>query len=159
MPKLAPDIAPSYRLHKQSGQAIVTLSGRDFLLGRYRSPASREEYDRRTAEWLANGRRLTIAGPDLTIVELIAAFLRHAKDFYRLPDGTPSGECDNFRPALALLRRLYGRTAVKDFGPLALKTGARRDAQATRFDAHRKRQGPRAPRLGAYFRQPADREA
>ena len=30
MPKLASNRVPSYRLHKQSGQAIVTLDGRDF---------------------------------------------------------------------------------------------------------------------------------
>ncbi len=33
MPKLKENQLPSYRLHKQSGQAIVTLSGRDHLLG------------------------------------------------------------------------------------------------------------------------------
>ena len=41
MPKLAPNQVPSYRRHKQSGQAIVSLSGRDFLLGPYGSAASR----------------------------------------------------------------------------------------------------------------------
>jgi hypothetical protein len=40
---------PAYRLHKQSGQAIVTLTDalgnrRDVLLGKYESPASRAEY-------------------------------------------------------------------------------------------------------------------
>jgi hypothetical protein len=43
---------PSYRLHKPSGQAVVTLSGRVYL-GRFGSTASRAEYDRRVAEWLA----------------------------------------------------------------------------------------------------------
>jgi hypothetical protein len=44
VPKLAPNAVPKYRLHKQSGQAIVTLSGRDFTLGRFQSPESREKY-------------------------------------------------------------------------------------------------------------------
>ena len=35
MPKLQENQIPSYRLHKQSGQAIVTLSGRDIKLGKY----------------------------------------------------------------------------------------------------------------------------
>ena len=48
---------PKYRLHKPSGQAVVTLSGRDFYLGRFETKASRAEYDRHIAEWLANGRR------------------------------------------------------------------------------------------------------
>jgi hypothetical protein len=54
---------PSYRLHKQSGQAVVTLpdgmgSRRDVLLGKHDSTESRAEYARVLAEWEANGRRL-----------------------------------------------------------------------------------------------------
>jgi hypothetical protein len=33
MPKLKENQVSSYRLYKQSGQAIVTLNGRDVLLG------------------------------------------------------------------------------------------------------------------------------
>ena len=54
---------PAYRLHKQSGQAIVTLSDgfsrrRDILLGRYGSSESRKEYARVLTEWESNSRRL-----------------------------------------------------------------------------------------------------
>src|SRR5262249_13187499 len=54
---------PSYRLHKQSGQAVVTLPDglggrRDALLGKYGTAESRAEYLRALAEWEANGRRL-----------------------------------------------------------------------------------------------------
>ena len=58
MPKLNPNSVPAYRLHKQSGQAIVTLSGKDVLLGAHGTAASRKEYDRRIAEWVAAGRQL-----------------------------------------------------------------------------------------------------
>ena len=44
---------PSYRLHKQSGQAIVTLNGRDHLLGRHGTPESKDKYNRLIAEWIA----------------------------------------------------------------------------------------------------------
>ena len=48
---------PKYRLHKPSGQAVVTLSGRDiYLLGAHDTEVSRVEYDRLVAEWLVNGR-------------------------------------------------------------------------------------------------------
>lgn len=57
LPKLAPNAVPSYRLHKQSGQAIVTLGGKDFLLGSHGTATSKAEYDRLIAEWIANGRR------------------------------------------------------------------------------------------------------
>ncbi len=57
MPRLPADALPSYRLHKQSGQAIVTLAGHDHLLGPWLSKASRAHYDRLIAEWLAAGRQ------------------------------------------------------------------------------------------------------
>ena len=41
---------PTYRLHKPSGKAVVTLCGRDFYLGPWNSPDSRLEYDRLVAE-------------------------------------------------------------------------------------------------------------
>jgi hypothetical protein len=45
MPKLTHGV-PKYRLHKQSGQAIATFNGRDFLLGTHGTKASRKKYDR-----------------------------------------------------------------------------------------------------------------
>src|SRR6476660_4364769 len=83
MPLLT-NATPKYRQHKASGQAIVTLEGRDFYLGPWRSKASRREYDRLTAEWLANHRHLPITQSDgLTIMELAAEYLRHANSYYR----------------------------------------------------------------------------
>jgi hypothetical protein len=75
---------PSYRLHKQSGQAVVTLrdifSGRrrDVLLGAHGTPASRGEYVRVLAEWEAAGRRLTVpalAPANITVNEVALSFL------------------------------------------------------------------------------------
>src|SRR5262249_4354731 len=37
---------PSYRRHRASGQAVVTLNGVDHYLGRFNSPESKAEYDR-----------------------------------------------------------------------------------------------------------------
>jgi hypothetical protein len=74
---------PSYHLHKPSGQAVVTLDGRDIYLGKHDTPESRREYDRLIAEWLANGRRLTpgAAGEPvpagLTVNALLVPFLDH----------------------------------------------------------------------------------
>ena len=115
---------PSYRFHKPSGQAVVTLDGRDFYLGRFGSRESRGEYDRLLAEWLANGRRLPAPasgqGVDMTINELILAYLRHA-DTYYVKNGKPTTEPVNIRLAVRPLRKLYGDTLARDFGPLALK--------------------------------------
>src|SRR5215203_512318 len=95
---------PSYRLHKPSGQAVVTIDGRDIYLGKHDTPASRDEYDRVVAEWLANGRRLSSnpdgSGPsDLTVAELILAYLRYAESYYR-KDGQATSEVANIKLAL-----------------------------------------------------------
>ena len=51
MPKLL-HTSPSYRHHKPSGQAVVTLNGLDHYLGPWKSKASKAEYDRLIREWL-----------------------------------------------------------------------------------------------------------
>ena len=48
----------SDRLHRPSRKAVVTINGKDFYLGPWKSKASRIEYDRLIGEWLANDRRL-----------------------------------------------------------------------------------------------------
>ena len=58
MPKLSSPAALKYRKHKASGQAIVTLNGKDNYLGTHGTAASKREYDRLISEWLANGRNL-----------------------------------------------------------------------------------------------------
>jgi len=42
--------APSYRRHKPIGQAVVTIGGHDIYLGRFNSPASRDDYNRLIVE-------------------------------------------------------------------------------------------------------------
>ena len=113
---------PSYRLHKASGQAVVWL-GRDVYLGKHGSQESREKYHRFISEWLASGRRLPIEKrPDLTVVELCAAYWRHAKQHYRKADGTATDTIHGVRQAIKGLKRLYGSVPVQDFGPRCLQT-------------------------------------
>ncbi|MCA9151059.1 MAG: hypothetical protein KDA92_17225 [Planctomycetales bacterium] len=80
MPRLSKSL-PKYRKHRASGQAIVTLNGHDFYLGPHGSKASVAEYDRLTAEWLANGR--SVAGAEsveaFTVTELAARFWKHVE--------------------------------------------------------------------------------
>lgn len=91
---------PSYRKHKQSGQAVVTLTDpsgvrRDVLLGKHGTVASRQEYARVIAEWQTAGRRLPAQDaqpPDLSVNELALAFMHHARQHYRRPDGTHTSE-------------------------------------------------------------------
>lgn len=120
---------PSYRLHKASGQAIVTLPDRcggrrDVLLGAYRTAASKAEYERVVAEWLACGRSMPttiVSTPALTVDELVLAFWRHVESYYRRSDGTPTNEVQEYKYTLRVLRELYGPQPAQSFGPLALK--------------------------------------
>jgi len=111
---------PKYRHHKPSGQAVVTLDGRDYYLGKHRSAASKEAYRRLTAEWLTNGGRMARQSEANIVVELIAAYLVFAEGYY-LKDGEPTSEIKTTKRVLKLLKELYGREPVSRFGPLALK--------------------------------------
>jgi integrase len=115
---------PSYRLHKPTGQAVVTLDGRDFYLGRFGSPESRAEYDRIIVEWISNGRRLSAPasgpGADLTVNELLLTYLTFADSYYT-KHGRPTTEPESIRQTIRPLRRLYGDSLGRDFGPIQLK--------------------------------------
>lgn len=118
---------PGYCLHKRTGRAYVTLNGQQRMLpGPHGSDESRGAYDRLVAEWLANGRTLAGASDTAPTVAMIAlAFWNFAQVHYRRPDGTPTGEAENYRLAIRALRKMYGgapATATKDgFGPKRLK--------------------------------------
>ncbi len=117
---------PSYRLHKATNQAIVVLGGRMFYLGRYGSIESRDEYNRIITQWLAKspGSRLARGAcsveQDLTISELVLAYWRHVEAYY-VKDGKPTSQVHVVHSALKPVKKLYGHTPAKDFGPLALK--------------------------------------
>jgi hypothetical protein len=55
MPATLSPRPPKYRRHKATGQAIVTIAGRDFYLGKFNSAASKEQYRRLIAEYLLTG--------------------------------------------------------------------------------------------------------
>ena len=49
---------PSYRRHKATGQAVVTIDGQDVYLGKWRTKKSRTAYNALISEWVANDYRL-----------------------------------------------------------------------------------------------------
>jgi len=115
---------PSYRHYKPKNLGLVVLDGRYHYLGRYGTPESLAEYHRLVQEWLLSRRPPTPRGgrqPDLTVGGLIFAYLEHAREYYRHPDGRPTREVDNLRDALRPLGDLYGHTPAGEFGPLALR--------------------------------------
>ncbi len=119
MPRTSASSTPKYRKHRASGQAVVTLNGRDIYLGPYGTAASRREYDRILAEWLASGRHLAKHSDlaNVTIVEVLNHYLRHCMEYYA---GSPN-EIDRIKHALRPVKSLYGHSLAKDFGPLSLE--------------------------------------
>jgi integrase len=121
MPHQAPLLrVPKYRRHKPTGQAVVTLAGRDIYLGKWGTKASRTEYDRLIGEWLAGGRCPAAAESALTVAELAAAYLRFAKGYYR-KGGRPTRTLERIKIALRAIKQNYAAQPVDRFGPLALK--------------------------------------
>ena len=119
MPNSPSSRVPSYRRHKPTNQAVVTINGQDIYLGKWNTAASKAEYDRLIAEFLANGRRLQ-SDADRTVVEVLNAYRKFAENYYR-KGGRVTSEYGGIKDALKLVRELYGRTNANDFGPLALK--------------------------------------
>jgi integrase len=110
---------PKYRRHK-SGQARVTIAGRDVYLGKFGTPESKRAYDRVIAEWLASGRSELFGVPDdrLTIAHVLLAYLKHCRTYY----GTESSsEYHRVKPVAKALKDLYGASIAAEFGPLQAK--------------------------------------
>src|SRR5262249_16706448 len=87
------------------------------------SPESHAEYRRIIGEWTALHRpppKADDPAPNPSVNDVLLAYWRHAQGNY-VKDGAPTREQDTIRQALRFIRRLYGGTRAKDFGPLALK--------------------------------------
>jgi integrase len=83
---------------------------------------SRQEYARLTSEWLASGGvRVADAAEALTVVQLLAAFAKHAAAYYVDADGAPTSELKTYVTLIRRFRKAYGRTIAAEFGPLRLK--------------------------------------
>ncbi|MFT3880780.1 MAG: tyrosine-type recombinase/integrase [Gemmatales bacterium] len=119
---------PSYRLHKPTCQAVVTLNGKDHYLGLHGTPESQTNYKRTIAEWLQRGSlpiaksqpspvAIQLLNNDPSVNELILGYLKHCETYYQR---SPS-EIVKIKLALRGLRLMYGLTRANRFGPLALK--------------------------------------
>jgi integrase len=109
---------PKYCRHKASGRAFVRIEGKMYYLGKYGSEASRREYDRIIAEFVARGRQPLYTSDEILVESLIIQFLNYTE---REIQYSKSGKS---RLAIAIqpLHELYGKTHVSAFTPTALKT-------------------------------------
>ncbi|MGI9429906.1 MAG: tyrosine-type recombinase/integrase [Bythopirellula sp.] len=113
---------PKYRRHKAKGLALVTLNGRDIYLGKYGSAESKRKYRQLVAEYLQRGGASPLTQPEeITVIEVMAAYTKHAKNYYR-KDGKPTREYGMIVEVCRAIRPLYGKALAVDFGPLALKS-------------------------------------
>ena len=112
---------PEYRLHKPSNQAYVRLSGRQIYLGIFDTPESKAAYKRILAEWLAGGCTFAVPQDQLTVVELLDAYLKHATAYYVRPDGTSTSTLARVEESLRPIRDTYGLTPAVEFGPKRLR--------------------------------------
>jgi hypothetical protein len=101
---------PSYPKKPHKGQARITVrlpngKRRDLFLGAFGSAESRAEYRRVLAELEVSGGHYPLeddssAPSGLTVSELCMKFWKHAETYYRLPDGSPTGEQNHYEYAL-----------------------------------------------------------
>ncbi len=114
---------PKYRRHRASGQAVVTLSGRDVYLGRYDSPGSRKLYKEAIADWIASGDGLRASGPgglstngQLIVGHVALAWLEsYAKPRY-VKGLRVTGQMIRARRAVEELAREHGELLAHRFG-------------------------------------------
>ncbi len=130
MPRLIHSV-PKYQKHRASGQAVVTLNGRDYYLGPHGTKASKLEYDRIVTEYLSSGRLSAYGAPahGLTVVELLADYLQFAAVYYGKDQ---RGEYPQIMRAIRPLKELYGRTPAVEFGVLEFKAVRQRVSTANR---------------------------
>ena len=109
--------APSFRLHKPSGRAVVTINGKDYYLGVYNSKESKLAYARVIGEWSASGTSFGIDEDKTTLAILMADYLDFCDVHY--PVGAAS-ETTRIQHAMRYLDD-YIDTVAREFGPLKLK--------------------------------------
>ena len=100
----------------------MEIQGRHFYLGKFDSPESHEQYRRLIARYLSQNTVLAEEAPQqsIRIDQLILQYFRFAKSYYQ-KGSKPTDEIVALRIVLRRLRKLYGRTEAKKFGPKAFK--------------------------------------
>ncbi|MGH7169636.1 MAG: tyrosine-type recombinase/integrase [Gemmataceae bacterium] len=128
MPRLKKGAIPSYRHHKARNCAVVTIDGHDHYLGPFGSPSSKQKYASLIRAWQQRQEQNEVATDELlvpndhpTINEVILAYLKHARDYYR-PNHGENKEAGCINDALTVLQvQGYGREPADAFRPKDLK--------------------------------------
>ncbi len=120
---------PTYSLHKATGRGRATwcdLTGarqERLMPGGYDSPESKEAFGKLVVELVASATKVPgTAPPDITLSEVLLAFLDYGEKRYRDCNGDPTREVDHIRTVCNHATALFGAAPTSEFGPLALKT-------------------------------------
>ncbi len=106
---------PSYRRHS-SGQARVTINGKDYMLGEHGSPESHEAYARLIAEFKATGKSPSFGKQVVKLENVLYDYLQHAKAYYH-----EGSEYQNLKLAIRPVFELYGSLPAEKFGAAEFK--------------------------------------
>lgn len=121
------NLTPSYLRHKQSGRGrlvwtdAIGIRHERLLPGEFGSPESLTAKARLELEIAASATANSAPTSDVSVAEVLIAYLEHAKRHYRREDGTHTGELEEYKLVMRHLRELYDETPAANFGPLAMK--------------------------------------
>jgi integrase len=115
---------PAYRLHRPTGQAVVTLSGVDHYLGRHGTQAALDRYDEEVIAWMRRGRTPRGEGWNksgaVTVGRVAEGFTRWAGSYYR-KHGRQTSSFLACRQIAGELAGRFGDLPAGEFGPGQLK--------------------------------------
>lgn len=107
---------PSYRMHKASGQAVMTVRGQTIYLGKFGSPESHKRFSEILADHKLGKPIISDAG-GLTVAEAALAYLDFADRYYRNQDGQSTRQTPRIQRALSTLVKLHAEERLDTIGP------------------------------------------
>ncbi len=118
---------PSYVRHGQSGRGRLVwtdplgLLHQKLLPGPFGSAESLSAKARLELELASSPAAPAVDPEELTVAEVLAAYLDFAERHYADRDGRPTDEVRHLKTTIRHVRELYGGIPIREFGPLALK--------------------------------------
>ncbi len=113
---------PALRHHKASGRAFIELDKRRIYLGPWGTIEATTAYHRIVAEWATNGYQLPVPPEEITIAEMLDAYMDYAEGYYCDAAGFPTSSMTECRTCARDMLTLYHDIPASQFGPLALRT-------------------------------------
>ncbi|HEX4609346.1 MAG TPA: site-specific integrase [Urbifossiella sp.] len=120
------NLTPTYSQHKQSGRGRLIWTDtagvrhEKLLPGPFGSEESLTAKARLELELATSPTRSVTDAEDISLAEILAAYLTHATKYYVDAEGNPTKELENMKSAIKPVRELYAETSAATFGPKAL---------------------------------------